>query len=176
VNGSLALLLGLVEPDGVPGRQVGSPAAPPHQGRRGHGRALLKDGRVLAVGGVAGTEVLDRAEIYDPAANSWTPVAPMHQARFDLTLTTLADGRVLAAGGAAPSPAGGNRPLASAEVFDPASGSWSAVRDGMATPRSEAAAASEARSCCARSWASPASLKRFTSWAWASPAFVSFVS
>lgn len=56
--------------------------------------------------------------VSSPAA--WTPTGSMAQARFSPSATLLLDGRVLVAGGSS-----GSRFEATAELFDPASGSWS---------------------------------------------------
>lgn len=70
-----------------------------------------------------------------PASPAWTQVAPMGDARDDgSTVTLLANGSVLAAGGG---PSGA--PLRSAEVYDPALDTWTAVGD-MAAGRGYGAA------------------------------------
>ncbi len=73
-----------------------------------HTATRLASGKVLLAGGegAAGTT----AEIYDPAANTFTPTAgPMATARSTHAAVLLADGRVLLAGGG----------TATAELFDP---------------------------------------------------------
>lgn len=86
----------------------------------------LADGSVLVVGGAttrtAGPATRS-AEIYDPAANRWTATAPMHVARAYPTATLLPDGRVLVVGGTTTFAQSG-QVLASAELFDPSSGTW----------------------------------------------------
>jgi hypothetical protein len=83
---------------------------------RSHNTAtLLKNGRVLVVGGVnsAGPKApLATAEVFDPTAGTWTVTGSMSTGRSDFTSTLLDDGRVLVAGG------GDN----SAEIYDPATG------------------------------------------------------
>lgn len=112
-----------------------------HQPRRAHAAVVLQDGRVLVAGGLAGSRVLASTEVYDPAGNTWTEVQALHNPRFNLTLTLLTDGRVLAAGGGAPGQrdAASFSALASAEVFDPAKGTW-ADTNPMQGPRSSATA------------------------------------
>ncbi|MDQ3974657.1 MAG: hypothetical protein M3276_10080, partial [Actinomycetota bacterium] len=112
------------------------------QPRRGHQAVVLDDGRVLVSGGIAGGELVASAEVYDSAAGTWTPTGDMATARLGHSLTLLSDGRVLAAGGTAleagQGAAGGQtiRPEASAEFYDPATGTWSPA-GSMASPRFE---------------------------------------
>ncbi|MGH9281038.1 MAG: Ig-like domain-containing protein [Acidimicrobiales bacterium] len=89
--------------------------------------AVLADGRVLAAGGedYRAQAALSTAEAFDPAGGRWNSVAAMAEARYAFTLTVLADGRVLAAGGTY-TPSATQSSLRSTELFDPASGSWSA--------------------------------------------------
>lgn len=100
------------------------------QPRRGHAGVALPDGRVLVAGGFASGEVLASAEVYDPETETWSRVDDMLVPRLGHSLTVLADGTVLAAGGTSPegeAGAGGGQtisPEASAELFDPGSGSW----------------------------------------------------
>lgn len=110
-----------------------SATGPLHQARRGHATVRLPDGRVLVAGGIAGDRVLASAEIYDPQTERWKRTDPMTVARLGLTLTTLSDGRVLAAGGT-PGGGGGLEPIATAEIYDPSTGSWTSTGP-MTDPR-----------------------------------------
>ncbi|WP_437897455.1 Kelch repeat-containing protein [Sorangium sp. So ce124] len=81
---------------------------------------VLQDGRVLVASGVS-------FELYNPALDVWTSTARMPTARAASTCGTamLADGRVLVAGGRVlqgPSPSRGV-----AEIYDPATNTWSAT-------------------------------------------------
>ncbi len=82
-----------------------------------HGAALLRDGRVLVVGG----ESAGSAEIYDPAVGTWADAAPPNGLRWSVgarsPLPVLADGRVLAVG---------FDTTRSAEIYDPSTNAWSA--------------------------------------------------
>ncbi len=92
--------------------------------RVGHTATLLLSGKVLVAGN--GT-----AEIYDPATQTWSPTGNMTTVRSGHTATLLSSGKVLVAGGRG---AGGgpawNNPLgflATAELYDPEVGTWSAT-------------------------------------------------
>lgn len=106
-----------------------------NRGRRGHAAVLLDDGRVFVVGGESSYAYRflpgGTAEIYDPAADTWSPTSPMsmYQARFALAATRLADGRVLVTGG-------GDLDGWSfgAEIYDPSTDSWS-LTPGLAEAR-----------------------------------------
>ena len=74
-------------------------AAAMRQPRSDHGATLLRDGRVLIVGGHDGPRTLRSVEIYDPATNLWSAAAPLPLARWTFSIATLLDGRVLVAGG-----------------------------------------------------------------------------
>jgi hypothetical protein len=91
----------------------------------------LKSGKVLIVGGWTGRyDLRGSAEIYDPAANTFTPTGNLVIERAGSTATLLADGRVLVAGGEDRQ----ENAIASAEIYDPATGKFSAT-GSMANPR-----------------------------------------
>ncbi|MBE2316088.1 hypothetical protein DVA67_008880 [Solirubrobacter sp. CPCC 204708] len=93
--------------------------------------ARLKDGRVLAAGGGFTREVAN-ADIYSPKTNRWTPVADMRVPRVGATAVTLSDGRVLVSGGFHYRDAAGaltHPALDSAEIYDPATNTWSDAPD-----------------------------------------------
>jgi N-acetylneuraminic acid mutarotase len=97
--------------------------------RRLHTMTKLADGRVLAVGGIAGPPStpaagVASAEIFDPAAGTWTATGSMHEARFAHSASLLPGGKVLVAGGNAVRSAQSNRALRTCEIFDPATGQW----------------------------------------------------
>src|SRR5262249_18960260 len=60
---------------------------------------LLRDERVLVVGGNSLSGVQASAELYDPATGRWTLTGSLRTPRSDHTATLLADGTVLVAGG-----------------------------------------------------------------------------
>jgi hypothetical protein len=106
-------------------------AAPMSVARAFHTATLLPDGEVLVAGGASiynGTRgtVAASAEIYNPRSNTWRPAARMSVARYAGAATLLPDGRVLVAGGWAFTSAT-DPSLASAEIYDPASNSWTST-------------------------------------------------
>lgn len=89
---------------------------------------LLQDGRVLVAGG-AGDWRTNAAMIYDPAIGTFTPTGSINDARDDHAAVLLLDGRVLALGGDGWGCSGNvcyfTGSLSSAELYDPATGSFS---------------------------------------------------
>src|SRR5205823_5732492 len=106
--------------------------------RSGHTATLLQDGRVLVAGGTGATgSATETAEIFDPSANTWTAAGPLMVARSGHTATLLANGKVLLAGGSANPSAGG---LASLELFDPTSNSFTLAASTLSAARESHAA------------------------------------
>jgi hypothetical protein len=97
---------------------------------------LLCDGRVLVAGGVNAHGGLTSAELYDPNTGRFSPTGSMITEHNAGTATRLTDGRVLIAGGGedAGTCSGACQPVASAELYDPATGSFSPT-GSMSTPR-----------------------------------------
>ena len=124
------------------------------QRRSDHRAVLLPSGKVLVAGGHDGANTgcmtcafevipLSSAELYDPATGTWSscsasgtpgPNCPgaMGTARNNGTLTLLESGKVLAAGG---QPSSFGLPLASAEIYDPATGIWTPTANAMTQSR-----------------------------------------
>ncbi|HTA56525.1 MAG TPA: Ig-like domain-containing protein, partial [Candidatus Baltobacteraceae bacterium] len=100
---------------------------------------VLTDGRVLITGGVnfTGVTVLSTAEIYDQATGTFSPTGSMTVARFEHTTTLLPDGRVLIVGGTQSDL--GQPTLASAEIYSPANGTFTATGNMANTRRSHTA-------------------------------------
>ena len=90
---------------------------------------LLNNGQVLVAGGEGcisfGCTAFSSAELYNPATGTWTPTGSMSGARAFDTATLLPNGQVLVAGGGAGGGGGGSGPLSSAELYDPAAGTFS---------------------------------------------------
>lgn len=103
----------------------------------GSSRALhlavrLNDNRVLIVGGADATgAVLSSCEIYDPVTNQFTPTNSMSTPRVLHAACRLADGRVMVAGGTSTLVpdvvAALTGTLSSVEIYNPATGTWSAA-------------------------------------------------
>ena len=102
------------------------------EARTNHTATQLVDGRVLVVGGMGTAtgegfaNILSSAEVYDPSTGTWTTTGVMLGARAGHTATLLPDGKVLVAGGGS-SGDGDGGPLASAELYDPSTGTWTAT-------------------------------------------------
>ncbi len=97
---------------------------------------VLKSGKVLVIGGSApdGTP-LATAEIYDPASDTFAPTTgSMQSTRVYHTATLLNDGTVLVAGGLDVSGNSSGVPVATAELFDPTTASFTPVAN-MGAPR-----------------------------------------
>ena len=100
----------------------------------GRTATLLRSGKVLVTGGEH--EDLGRfstAELYDPSTGTFTATSDMTRARDLHTATLLPDGRVLITGGDTEERFNGGwsyaGSTASAEIFDPATGTFSSVDD-----------------------------------------------
>ncbi len=90
-----------------------------------HTATLLPTGKMLVTGGRGRNGDIASAELYDPATNSWSSAGRLNTARAYHTATLLPGGKVLIAGGSADS--SGISALASAELYDPTTNSWSSA-------------------------------------------------
>lgn len=122
--------------------------APLYTDRAAHSASLLGDGRVLVTGGQQSSRAtgtvpspsLASVELYDPTAGTWTPGFSMAVPRHDQAATVLTAStcgavglppcKILVSGGI-----NGFAELASAELYDPATGQW-APTGSMSSPRS----------------------------------------
>lgn len=93
-------------------------------GREAHSATLLQNGKVLVAGGRK-VNSLTQVELYDPATGTWSAAAPLSAARANHGATLLANGKVLVTAGF--DYGNNSRPLASAELYDPATNSWSSA-------------------------------------------------
>jgi hypothetical protein len=98
-----------------------------------HTATLLPSGKVLIAGGGphAGccSDALASAEIYDPARGTFTATTAMTVERAGHTATLLSDGKVLIAGGRRLVAGSGASFLAGAELYDPATGTFTTTGD-----------------------------------------------
>ncbi|WP_437689552.1 kelch repeat-containing protein [Sorangium sp. So ce176] len=107
--------------------------------RRDHTETLLPNGLVLVAGGwdvrpaAEVTLTLDSAELYDPAADSWSFTGSMKHARGGHTATLLSTGEILVAGGQQALVQDVGPIFETAELYHPETGTWT-----DATPMHEA--------------------------------------
>ena len=115
----------------------------------GHTATVLPDGRVVVSGGETlaadgQRDVTPAVEIFDPSSGSWTETGSLTTGRAGHTANLLPDGRILITGGQT-ALTRGNRfqfvatgaamaPSATAEIFDPQTGTWQPVAS-LGVPR-----------------------------------------
>nr|WP_295901924.1 kelch repeat-containing protein [uncultured Bdellovibrio sp.] len=110
-----------------------SQAASLSQGRLNHTATALQDGKVLIVGGAinngASTTCLNTSALYDPASNTWSAAASLATGRCYHSATLLSDGRVMVIGGRTENSValGISNYLSSAEIYNPATNTWTAA-------------------------------------------------
>ncbi|MBK5292054.1 MAG: hypothetical protein JJE04_10300 [Acidobacteriia bacterium] len=115
--------------------------------RLSHTATLLPSGKVLVAGGlreIASRDlnpILATAELYDPSTGAFTATGNMTTPRASHTATLLPDGRVLIAGGRPELFLNYGPPfsLASAELYDPSTGAFTATGDMIAARDSQGA-------------------------------------
>lgn len=108
------------------------PAGNLQTARFGHTATLLGE-RVLITGGRTVKDVsLKSTEIYSPSEDAWSPGPPMQADRFRHTATLLKDGRILLTGGYSSTQ---GKTLASAEIYDPATGTFTLLSSPMSDTR-----------------------------------------
>lgn len=93
----------------------------------GYQASLLANGMVLFSGGFNGTNAVSTAELYNPANGTFTPTGSLRVARAGPSSTLLGTGKVLVAGGVYYTGVSPNlvaNYLASAELYDPSSGTF----------------------------------------------------
>src|SRR6266568_4462310 len=125
--GVLAMMLVPVLSQALAWTSTGSMATARHY----HTATLLDSGKVLVAGGVPASSAytgtwLASAELYDPATGTWSATGSLATSRTDHTATLLPSGKVLVVGGSTRDYTG-DHVLANAELYDPATGTWSAT-------------------------------------------------
>jgi hypothetical protein len=94
----------------------------------------LQNGKALIAGGGDADETsIGSAELYDPATGTWSYTGSLNTSRRDAPVVLLNDGRVLIAGGATGFISG--TIVATSELYDPATGTWSYSANNLAIPR-----------------------------------------
>ena len=105
--------------------------------RSQHTATLLPNGMVLVAGAELAPDAIQASsELFDPATGTWTATGDMTIPRTQQMAALLQDGTVLMAGGIGPVSLTEHAELTSAELFDPARGTWSAT-GSMASARSQ---------------------------------------
>ena len=91
--------------------------------RKLHTATLLPNGEVLVAGGEGSSgNPINNAELFDPASQIWSSTNAMNNNREAHTATLLPNGKVLAVGGLSIN--GSGMVTNTAELFDPATGTW----------------------------------------------------
>ncbi len=96
----------------------------------------LPSGKVLMTGGGYLSRAYAGSEVYEPGTGTWSPTGRLATARHSHTATLLPSGKVLVLGGYNPEGVDGwgSNSLATAEVYDPGTGTW-APTGSLATAR-----------------------------------------
>jgi len=102
--------------------------------RRVHTATMLPNGKILVAGGYGGSGFLNSAELYDPNTGTWSVTGSLSVARYLPTATLLPNGKVLVAGGYSNTAPPSFGITDSAELYDPATGTWS-VTGNLTTHR-----------------------------------------
>ncbi len=131
-NGKVLIVSGGTGPDATaelfdPASATFSPTSSMITPRAGATATLLANGKVLIAGGfgpgVSSLPRLNSAELYDLVTGTFAATGSMAVPRILHTATLLNDGRVLIAGGT-DSSGGGGAAVASAELYDPSTGTF----------------------------------------------------
>lgn len=92
---------------------------------------LLANGRVLVAGGCTGnclSAVTRSAELYNPTTGTWATTGSMNRPRVYFGAVTLPNGMILVAGGCTSLNSNGCATVtASAEIYNPSTGMWTAT-------------------------------------------------
>jgi N-acetylneuraminic acid mutarotase len=98
------------------------------------GLVAARDGKLYAVGGTVGSDIVASVVEYDPSTNAWTAAAPMPFAQTGHGVAAASNGKIYAVGGFS----GGDDedPNSGVAEYDPATNAWT-TRALMPTSRSE---------------------------------------
>jgi hypothetical protein len=105
--------------------------------RQHHKTTLLYTGKVLVTGGrpSATANVLNSAELYDPVSGTFTSTGNMLQYRRLHRSTELSNGKILITGGLGGTSNTANNVLNTAELYDPATGTFTQTTGGLIAAR-----------------------------------------
>ncbi|HRG47185.1 MAG TPA: kelch repeat-containing protein [Leptospiraceae bacterium] len=96
--------------------------------REKHTASLLNTGKILIVGGYnSSSGTMSSTELYDPTTGSFTSGTSTTSPRYLHTATVLQNGKVLLTGGSNRSSIGNTTVYATAELYDPAAGVFTAT-------------------------------------------------
>ncbi|MEM8930055.1 MAG: kelch repeat-containing protein [Acidobacteriota bacterium] len=123
-NGQTARSAELWNPQTHESIEVGPLAEP----RIEHTTTRLHTGEVMVVGGES---LSTQVELYDPTDQTWSFTGALNVPRYGHTATLLPSGQVLVTGGTQGAGAHGGGSYASAEIYDPTTGTWSPARSMM---------------------------------------------
>jgi large repetitive protein len=101
-------------------------ASPMNAARTAHTATLLRNGSVLIAGGGDTSGSLNSAEIYDPATETFTLTGSMSMSREGQQAALLKSGKVIVIGGRS-SAAPCCLAIASVEIYNPSTATWSTV-------------------------------------------------
>jgi N-acetylneuraminic acid mutarotase len=93
--------------------------------RQGHTATMLPGGRVLVIGGATSANFAETYDYYTSGA--WTTNSVASRVSYSSTMTLLTNGLVLVAGGSVSTGADSYQAFADAQIFNPVSGSWTAI-------------------------------------------------
>ncbi len=131
VSGLVALLLGvfLTLPALAEGLGTWTTTANMHASRTTTTATLLPNGQVLVAGGccdpLGGS--LASAELYNPTTGAWIVTGSLNTSRYGAGAALLQNGQVLVAGGIWYDDFGDGFTLTSAELYNPATGTWTTI-------------------------------------------------
>jgi len=100
--------------------------------RYGQTAIQLTTGQILIAGGMSSSGVVSSADLYSLAGHTFAPGSAMNVARWLHTATLLDDGTVLVAGG---SDLADEETLDSAEIYNPAAGTFTLLSNTLNTAR-----------------------------------------
>lgn len=97
--------------------------------RNDHTATLLSNGQVLVAGGYEISQATASSELFDPVTGTWAMTGDLLHIRSGHAAVELSADQVLAMGGYYQTPSLGPESLASCELYDAATGSWSPAQE-----------------------------------------------